>query len=136
MNWLRTLFGGSFGTVQAVLVFALVTGGTWLWADYRATKRDNERLEREATVAKLDAFFANASAWAVATTTERRAEDQAEQLTLEDIINAMPKTNHCASAPAVRAALDGLRERRGLVLPPDRAGTDVPVQPLAGGPDR
>jgi len=113
MKFIRLIFGGSFGVVQGVIVAALISAALVFWVDHKATKRENVRLKGEVYIAQLENGWQQTVITSLSGTQERRDGQQAQQLTVEDIINAMPKTNYCAAAPAVGYALDSVRSRRG-----------------------
>jgi hypothetical protein len=107
----RWLLGGSFGYLQGGIVVAGIVGGVWFYADWKATKKENESLSTQLSQQKMANRWYQSTIATGVFRNERRADANAVQSTSEDRINAQPQTNVCATSPAIVAAFDELRKR-------------------------
>lgn len=112
-------FGGGIGYVQGAAIVGLVGFVGYHWTRYHNLETERDELRTEVFWNEIQSGWDAQVIAALATTQDRRAVQQTDQLTLEDILNALPETNDCAASPAIRAGLDSLRNRRSVLLPSD-----------------
>ena len=106
---LKTLFGGTFGYIQAGLLGVATIAAIWLWKDYQGAKEDVLKLEGQVTSLKGQVISKDGVIASMGRTAGRRdaQNDQSKDLG-NDILQATDG-NNCASSEPIRIALDGLR---------------------------
>ena len=131
----RAILGGSFGLLQGSIIAALLAFGAFHYADHKATKAANTRLQGEVFWAEFHRDFARHEATVLGVRLAEREAQGERQRVIERTIYEQPDTNHCATAGAVRAGLDGVRERRAARAA-ERADHERRAVPLLPGARR
>ncbi len=112
---MMALFAGSLGryAMYAALAVAVAGGAAWVIHEHDNRVRAEQQLAIDkANAAAIEADHARAIAALEQAATEAR--DRADNLErLKARVHAQPVTTACVQSPAVRAALDGLRQHGG-----------------------
>jgi hypothetical protein len=118
-----------------VLLIALVTGGYFAWAHHQqALGAAAVNLKNaQAIIAQREIDQAE-NAKAVARLAQKLQDTETKVITTERVIYAAPRTTACPEQPAIRAAIDGVRDiYADPIQAPDRRRT-APAVPASGPP--
>lgn len=109
MGFLKLIFGGSFGYVQAGLIGIVGIALLWTWRDYQGAKEDVTKLK--ADVVKLEGKIASKDGVinSMAKSASRRQSNNQQSRDLGNDIQNAKDGNACARSEPIRIALDGLR---------------------------
>lgn len=117
--------------LYAGVAVAALAAGAWALHQHDARVVAEQRADAQAlAISQMQADHARAVAALETRAAEAEARAEASA-TIRSAIHAAPVTSACASSPAVRAALDGLRGRAGANGDP-RSGSGQPANLPAG----
>lgn len=99
----------SFLSLPVVLVGAVSSGYLWLKFVHEPNIRSAYAAELAAQVAQEKARLQEASLATLEAYQKEQQERQKDTVVIRESVARAPQTASCASSPAMRAALDGLR---------------------------
>lgn len=108
---LLALATGPLGKILGVLLAVLSLGGGLIWIvqEHDAKVLAESAVQEQAKTIAVMKADAERSAAALVANAKATADIASKATTIREAVDAAPRTTGCSDSPAIRAALDGLR---------------------------